>query len=1707
MRRTLCVNIGDSISTLSIVLILIKRFRNASVPHLSLSLPSPLHLSHHSINNIIMQGAEQEAIVHPPHVHRLLRLIREGTPSHASRASILLGRYAASCCAGVSNITTHSDTEDDGTHQNDDSKPTSSSITNPGLIIWDLIGILVGGDGITATTSTDTNTNGKKGKRKKKKNKKQRPTSGLFDPNWATRTNCALALEYVARCLPLEDRRHFFEGDDDDSIISDAKQEEEEEEEETMLWLNVNDLQKHVDAGIKSEEAKQNKQDEATVNKQQRNKQQRNQNHLDIVAEQGRLLLSSSGAQYDWDCDGEASEYIREQEALQNLDDTATNPTQPQQTGSSMQKELQQTFLMRRVKLQRQILARRLGLGGILSAPIVASHGKTPDESVSSSDVKKGRVIDDIVADEDLVASSNLKKRKQTSSSKGDRTKSKAKQPSKKRRRAKKSEPEQSDTEVKGTGFNIRALLVLESKRAADDVNCKHTRHRNPQTLLGSELAYRTFDPDWTVRHGALLGTLALLRAWKVHDTTQYSSKANGTKHHKKKFGRWPQDILARCVCILALDQFADFSGASCQGIDSTDDEPTVDDIVSGAVVAPVREMSAQIVAILLEASPSRVADCTHRLLNQLYSRQSDVAKSRVGNGWEVRHGVLLAWKYVCAMALFHSTRKEQSKPRDLYGIVNLRPLSTSMHDYNNDLLQRCHSIFNKIVLQSIHGLSDTSDDNRAVAAQVLRHSLLIDPNLYTVAIAKECSKALWDAIAKIREGVSSCAADLLHLLAELLSRDCASFLSSIQDTVWTFSLNSILQKLTGFIYDDSTHVRISCFCALRLVAEPIMRAILDSVNTSQAEGNNTQAQSMDNCVTVLCRLLNRLFETYFSVQYICRVGDALCSENEANDNEAQELSSYRNHAWTAILGSLALLAQSNSFNEGSSCSKIIDDTFAHLTLRYLGISRSSSHWQGGQVNANNKSSKLTRVVDIIGVTDNSFQSKLASSQAIAQCHEQIYSKTEPTYLTEKIHAILQSPWLCQSEAGALLHISLALSTKLESNAESKPFFTTYLPYMTSTFDISPTCLLLDDQHASSEALHGKLGLNQPDLQSISDNGLAMLLDSSSNCSSQDIVYIWHQAFAKKGISFEEIRRTCTESTTEASMGFSASISGALVSCGSNYLPSKVTPLIRALMTSLKNEESQARRNETCRYISTLVSILSENSTYERIMNKLIESVCSTACGRDGNSSGSINGAACVIKLLIANNPGMKMEDFSPINDRLAPFLDEKSSGVSDQEMSDAILMLEILSGAMSKDCHTFRNIVGSCSKPVVDVACTSESEFLRTKACNSIKNLCSIDFCATMELVVPSLLPILSDLHCDQGREGGCKLMLSILHDFEVLVAPYVTTLLPVAMRLMTDPLEACARLASSAFAILVRIAPLAANYIGNDMSAPSAKSEFGEGCKYESDDVIQHLILGKPLPQCILPEVVSSELKSSATTLRPYQMEGVSWLKFLTSVSLNGALCDDMGLGKTLQSLVAVAISHYEQSGESKDFALKEEKKSLVICPSSVVGHWVSEIKRFFPSNEIFAPFDFTGTEKRRRAAWQEGVQKSNIVVTSYSVLRTDVNLLEGTSWNYCILDEGHLLKNPKTGGQQCCSINSMAKNIGTISNHSLFFTLYISATAKASRRLKARHKLILTGKSLAYFNATPAHSIISTRALSSIQVHLSKTMSTKSGLHLIS
>jgi non-specific serine/threonine protein kinase len=153
---------------------------------------------------------------------------------------------------------------------------------------------------------------------------------------------------------------------------------------------------------------------------------------------------------------------------------------------------------------------------------------------------------------------------------------------------------------------------------------------------------------------------------------------------------------------------------------------------------------------------------------------------------------------------------------------------------------------------------------------------------------------------------------------------------------------------------------------------------------------------------------------------------------------------------------------------------------------------------------------------------------------------------------------------------------------------------------------------------------------------------------------------------------------------------------------------------------------------------------------------------------------------------------------------------------------------------------------------------------------------------------------------------------------------------------------------------------------------------------------------------------------------TLRPYQHAGLDWLCFLRDHRLGGLLADDMGLGKTVQALAFLA-------GRRDGGAAAP---SLIVCPTSVVFNWESEIRRFTPGMRSVR---HTGQE---RAKDGRRFRDFDLVITSYGVLLRDIEAFRSISFQTVILDESQKIKNPAT------------------------------FTSRAVRLLKAEFRLALTG-----------------------------------------
>ena len=147
--------------------------------------------------------------------------------------------------------------------------------------------------------------------------------------------------------------------------------------------------------------------------------------------------------------------------------------------------------------------------------------------------------------------------------------------------------------------------------------------------------------------------------------------------------------------------------------------------------------------------------------------------------------------------------------------------------------------------------------------------------------------------------------------------------------------------------------------------------------------------------------------------------------------------------------------------------------------------------------------------------------------------------------------------------------------------------------------------------------------------------------------------------------------------------------------------------------------------------------------------------------------------------------------------------------------------------------------------------------------------------------------------------------------------------------------------------------------------------------------------------------------ELGPLEKILRPYQREGVAWLARLAANRFGGILADEMGLGKTLQALAF--LQHRVAQGN--DDASGKKRPSLVVCPTSLVSNWQAEAARFTPDLRVLV------LHGPQRQGLFDHVPDSDLVITSYALIRRDAEQYRVWEFDTAILDEAQHIKNRQT------------------------------------------------------------------------------------------
>ncbi|CAL2033128.1 unnamed protein product [Caenorhabditis brenneri] len=452
--------------------------------------------------------------------------------------------------------------------------------------------------------------------------------------------------------------------------------------------------------------------------------------------------------------------------------------------------------------------------------------------------------------------------------------------------------------------------------------------------------------------------------------------------------------------------------------------------------------------------------------------------------------------------------------------------------------------------------------------------------------------------------------------------------------------------------------------------------------------------------------------------------------------------------------------------------------------------------------------------------------------------------------------------------------------------------------------------------------------------------------------------------------------------------------------------PEKLTPQIRPIVETMQTEENDAMAAEVFRGSVPLLVMYSWPRTprpYVKVIAKALESFsnCPIRIPKVGTASPGSQSTIISMKRIW----GKETEDGF-----------EENSGLVSAESKNAELFLTIMCQFNSTqlaefythfdlsedvDQNTFLtrlelhnclwNRVGSrfsdLSTDKIFGLVPSEDPAIRFAFAKIIETFCKSSCGDTISRSYAKLVSLSEDLNNTSSRLTAvevylrlCMLDTSFLNGWAALLAPPV-------FQLLTDKCEAVRDAAGEAFRRLVPVVTL-----DNPNLVIENLSDELLGKRAEYSNFIN--VLGSPSS---LPRVIREDITGGFDTnmLREYQLEGITWIRFLRTYGLHGILADDMGLGKTLQTMCSIALS------VDKDQLDERQKCSLIVCPRTLVDHWCLEWNRFFPNR--------TPAVKLITRC-----QNAEICVIPYDDLKSAYML--DRVWNYIVLDEGHVMRNSK-------------------------------------------------------------------------------------------
>ncbi|KAH9948095.1 SNF2 chromatin remodeling protein [Amylocystis lapponica] len=1121
------------------------------------------------------------------------------------------------------------------------------------------------------------------------------------------------------------------------------------------------------------------------------------------------------------------------------------------------------------------------------------------------------------------------------------------------------------------------------------------------------------FSPAWEVRHGAAMALRELLKIQGKFGGMRVDlpSEENQVAHE-----RWCNDLAIKFLCIFVLDRFGDF--------------------VSDQVVAPVRETVSQTLASLIIHMPRRSVLHVHSILLQMIRQDFPIpVKPMKGKGldrnaerghiWEVRHAGLLGIKYEVAVR------------------SDLVRSSSSKDDPDGSQDER--EVLRGVVDAAVLGLGDRDDDVRSVAASCL---LPVAAHLVD-QLPEELSRVLavlWSCLGDMKDDLSSSVGAVMDLLGQLVTYD--QVIEIIADQARSRPISVLAPTLFPFFRHTIANVRLAvvktlhAFMTVESLAKDwitvdFLRLLFQNLVVEERSDIRDTTLSAWQLVLTVTNVVSGWIESLVTQQLLLEWYTVLMTplgmsldasafydpmltadrggpperHNVDKNMIAQDLSLVSVEVvLKARMAAATALAHIIAFWPVTGQSTPLEDMFRPILMHYI-----------------NSTSMLQK-----------FLAAIIAEQWAREYDRSAPPAAPPLIERSSLAAEISRQtlvWLQEDPPAAYHEMAFTLArihgecyNLLQSFAYDCKLPHSSIPALGTEVDVTgtkPDCFTIETAQAAVGYMFTKLK------------------DSLGRTKKRELAIIKEKRL-KVVTSIERY----VEVKAQYDIRVSAAFAAAFVAFKNT--PDKVSPIVKGVMNSIKNEENLDLQTHSAVAVASFVEFC-VNRDLAQPPDKIVKNLCTFLC-QDIDQTPTfaysrkiLDGVLSFPRSSSAGNASLEKNVLSP-EDAAKARLSRRGAHLAFVKLSAkfgpqllAVVpkMWQSMAGGLLSACAVDsvsqmdkmiekqfgQDVIDSLSVleatvptfhedlwakfnelfPLVVLALRSRFAIVRQSAARCFATMCDTMLVNAMRYVIETVVPFLGDALSLSNRQGAIELMYHIVQKLDIKALPYVIFMVVPVLGRMSDPDDDIRSTATNTFASLVKMVPLEAGL----PDPPSFSADLLQR-RDEERQFLMQLLDGSKVQQYDLPVTINAEL-------RKYQQEGVNWLAFLAKYQLHGILCDDMGLGKTLQSICILASKHFERKRKYEETKSPDASHlpSLIVCPPTLTGHWYYEILKYA---ENLRPVLYTGNS-RDRCKLLARLDTYDVVITSYEVVRNDIANLQKLHWHYCILDEGHIIKNAKT------------------------------------------------------------------------------------------